>query len=361
MNKGFYGDSFKEMIARLHLYSDEWSLGKDINLANDEIFSSSSHEEIEQCFRKWAARFQPCLFGRIASRSANGVFYDFCIVDESDIEQGDMHLLNKIQGARRTWKERALNCGPSALLILFKHKALTRAKPGEQILNICQKVSNLYFVEHAPVSSDVIYTEAVPLKINEEINIFKAGVNVFYSGAHQTLNHDRRVPGGILISINSPGHLANTLVLNGHHSGISDALRFVYETAMHSVGNGGYGWDHGSATWHNVLMPDEVRNSALILRKCPHHIPENYDGTSYSSLYHTDVLIPSDVTVNESGHSAINTAEVWKWLSMDYISHDDVTGSAMDEWFAPDKISEEAIYHNPWRPLRAINSKEFIY
>ncbi len=28
----------------------------------------------------------------------------------------------------------------------------------------------------------------------------------FYSSAHRTRNHDRRIPGGILISVNAPGH-----------------------------------------------------------------------------------------------------------------------------------------------------------
>lgn len=358
---GFQGPSLSDIVNRLELYPNGKSIGPDIDLANEEILSVQNHDLIEKAFRKWAARFQPCLFGRIGSRSANGVSYDFVTIDEHDIECGDIHLINTIQDARRGWKKRALDGGASALLIFFKHTALARAKPGPQILEVCQKVSNLYLLEHSPVASDVIYTEAIPLRIGNDINIFKAGVNVFYGGAHQTLNHDRRIPGGVLISVNSPGHLASALVMNGHQPGINEAVRFVYETAMHSVGNGGQSWGGGSSTWHNSLSPNEVRASTLSLRKCPHHIPEDYSGSSYSAMYHTDVLIPHNVTVASPEKSDAHKAEVWKWLSMDYISHDEVNGDSMDEWFAPEKINEEAIYHNPWKPLRAVNSKNFIY
>jgi hypothetical protein len=80
-------------------------------------------------------------------------------------------------------------------------------------------------VENAPLQPDTIYTEAIPLRRDGGFGVFKGGINVFYSGAHRTLNHDRRVPGGILISVNSPGHLANSLVSRGMVSSIPRSAR----------------------------------------------------------------------------------------------------------------------------------------
>ena len=57
-----------------------------------------------------------------------------------------------------------------------------------------------------PIKEDVIYTESVTFQDKDGLKIYKAGVNVCYSSAHRTRNHDRRIPGGILISVNAPGH-----------------------------------------------------------------------------------------------------------------------------------------------------------
>lgn len=361
MNSGLFGRSLQEITQSLEIYPEGFSLGSDLDEANLAIEGADNSDAVASAFRKWAARFQPCLFGRIGSRSANGVNYDFFLIDEVDQSKGDLYLFNKIQEIRRTWKDRALDAKSSALLILFKNKIFSRAKPGLQALELCKKISNLYFPEHAPVKSDVIYTEAIPLKKNNEVLLFKAGVNIFYGGAHQTLNHDRRIPGGILLSINSPGHLANSLVINGLHLSLPTAVKFIYETAMHSVGNGGLSWHGGSATWHNELDPGSTRDPSLNIKKCPRHIPQNYNGKTYSALYHTDVLIPELVTVSTNLSLDPAQAEVWKWLSMDYIADSETPTSALDEWFSPDRITEEAIFHNPWPPLRAMNSKNFIY
>ena len=76
-------------------------------------------------------------------------------------------------------------------------------------------LSDLIFHEYAPVSTDVIYTEAAPLVLNGKLLLYKAGVNFFHTTAHNTANHDRRIPGGAVISINSVGHYANNLIRAG--------------------------------------------------------------------------------------------------------------------------------------------------
>ncbi|MFT4277758.1 MAG: hypothetical protein QM576_15515 [Rhodopseudomonas sp.] len=85
---------------------------------------------------------------------------------------------------------------------MFNGSRLAHLKPGASLLAICEKIGNLYLVEHAPIERDVVYTESIPLR-NSGVGLFKAGINIFYPSAHRTRNHDRRIPGGIMISINS--------------------------------------------------------------------------------------------------------------------------------------------------------------
>jgi len=361
VSHGFNGVSLDTMLQNIELYDECFDFGKDIQDVNLELFSAQCVHANEASFLKWAARFQPCLFGRIGARKANGVSYEFAVVDTSDIARGDLFVINKIQDIRRSWKTRARSGDSSALLILFKDYRLVRAKPGKQLIDLSQKIAGFYLLEHAPIAPDTIYTEAVPLDTNKGLGLFKAGINVFYSGAHMTLNHDRRVPGGMLISVNSPGHLANSLVGNGQFKSLDESVRWIYETAMHSVGNGGVSGFHKSATWHNTVVGDASRSSECPMRKLPAHIPENYCGSTYSAYYHTDVLVPAAVTEASILELPGFSPEVWDKLSLDYIAQLTAEAQGADGWFSPENINEEAIFHNPWPPLKAVNSPEFEY
>ena len=76
--------------------------------------------------------------------------------------------------------------------------------------------------------------------------LFKGGINLFYPSAHRTLNHDRRIPGGVMISTNSPGHYATSLVTRGVFDSFEEAVDEVRDIARRSIGNGGYG---GGSRW----------------------------------------------------------------------------------------------------------------
>jgi len=226
-------ESLSQVINRLEVYEEEMSLGKDIDDASQAIGSFSLNEnERHELLLNWLGRWQPCLFGRMGAKKGANVTYDICWINQVDIEKGDSYVSEKIQVARRKWKDRAYEGLASGFLIAFQHKRLVRAKPSEALLDACQRASELYIVENSPLQRDTIYTEAIPLRVRSGTGLFKAGINIFYPGAHRTLNHDRRVPVGLLISVNSPGHLANSLVMRGLMPSLKDSVRWIYETAM---------------------------------------------------------------------------------------------------------------------------------
>ena len=351
--------SLHSLIEDIDVHDSSTSFGADIDESNNALLDSKmSREDKAAAFLKWSARYQPCLFGRLGSKGLKGVGVDICWLDEEDISRGDAHLTDKIQNARREWKDRAAQGLANGFLIMFNSARLAYAKPGKKLLQACRHISNLYLIEHAPVEPDVVYTEAIPLKGRNGYGLFKAGINVFYPSAHRTRNHDRRIPGGIMISTNSPGQLANSLAQRGMAPSLESAVDMVLDLTLRSIGNGGIGHEAASSSsWHNIET-----DSAELAERCPHakslpeHVPVQGSRRFYSALYHTDVLVPNDVTADGTFDPDIGKAQAWPYLIMDYIT---VKKYPMDHvnyaLFHGHPIADEARYHNPWPPRRASN------
>lgn len=278
-----------------------------------------------------------------------------CWIDAAEIAEGDHYLQQKIQAVRRRWKENAAAGRAHGFLIMFNDPRLLDVKPGESLVELCEKISNLYLVEHAPVERDVIYTEAIPLQL-DELTLFKAGINIFYPTAHRTRHHDRRCPGGLLISVNSPGHWANSLVKHGLAPSLSEAVDRAMDTALRSIGNGGMGEvPRPTCTWHNRLSNDDTNKRSL--GKLPRYIPADYSQSTYTALYHTDVLIPVDVSIDAEIDPDLSGAEKWQHLILDYITDEAFpAGHVNYALFHGHPVPDEAMFHNPWPPRRAWNS-----
>lgn len=357
-------ESLDEIIGSLDLYPPDTSFGPDIDNVHRAMFEPGADEQAcHKAFITWAARYQPCLFGRLGAREAKGVSFDVCWITSSDIQAGDLHVTAKIQAARRAWKDRASEGLCSGFLIMFHDRRLARAKPGPRMLDACRRACELYVVENAPLQPDTIYTEAIPLRQEGGFGVFKGGINVFYSGAHRTLNHDRRVPGGILISVNSPGHLANSLVAKGIVPSLPEAVQWIFDVAMLSIGNGGIGQQgRPSSSWHNTASDAGELSARCPITHRPAYVPENYSGRTYSATCHTDVTLPTYVTVKDELDPDLAKHETWPWLVIDYISDRDTPFDHINYgFFHPHPILPEARYHNPWPPRAAHNAPLFKY
>jgi hypothetical protein len=352
--------SFADLIAALDVHDSNTSFGSDIDIAHRQMFESPhTAQENLSVFLQWAARWQPCLFGRLGSKGLKDVGIDVCWLTEDDINAGDTYVSEKIQKARRAWKERSAAGIAHGFLIMFNHPRLARAQPGIKLLEVCRRVSDLYLVEHAPIECDVIYTEAIPLQTPEGLTLFKGGINVFYPSAHRTVNHDRRIPGGVMISVNSPGHYANSLIKNGSCSSLDEAIERVMNLALNSIGNGGIGHETmPSCSWRNPVTK-ELEGGGV----CPHvtesgkSASDKYSTRTYSAFYHTDVLVPTDVTVDATLDPNLEMAEKWSHLIIDYMSSRQYSSDHVNfGLFHGAPIPDEARYHNPWPPRKAINA-----
>ncbi len=90
----------------------------------------------------------------------------------------------------------------------------------------------------------MIYTEAIPLRgCDGVLRLFKASVQLFHTGAHLRRHHDRRIPGGAMISVTAPGHYANSLVTQGLYTDLTESTQMVRRLAARSIGAGGLGDD----------------------------------------------------------------------------------------------------------------------
>jgi hypothetical protein len=361
------GINLAQLINLLPQHPYDHDFSTDINQANAAMLSPEiSAAEKLQVFFKWCSKYQPCLFGRLSSHDLKSMSLDLCWISDNDVIQGDLYVRDKMQAARRAWKDRAEQGESHGFLVLFNLKQMVFAKPGVELLNVCLRISDLYFVEHAPVDVDVIYTEAMPLRDKAgKLVMFKAGANIFYPGAHLTRNHDRRVPGGLLISINSPGHYLNSLLVRGLVSNFAEAVEYVRDLALRSIGNGGIGHEKmASLTWHN--RDPKFLESGCPVKRLPSYIPPDHSREHYSGLYHTDVLVPTSVTVDGNTIDHLNgkydKLEIWSQLRIDYL---------VETYFGPDSqnyalfhghpITEAAKYHNPWPPARPINVPGLAY
>ncbi|HEY9802575.1 MAG TPA: hypothetical protein V6D25_19590 [Leptolyngbyaceae cyanobacterium] len=357
-----------EILENLPQYSEKHDFGADINEANLVLLSDDVDvkEKVESYFN-WVRSFQPCIFGRMSAANSQGLSVNVCWISENEIAQGDLYLIEKIQTARREWKDKAELGESHGFLVIFNSRKLAFAKPSVELLDVCKHISSLYFTEHIPIEADVIYTEAMPLRDAEgNLSVFKAGANIFYTGAHKTRNHDRRIPGGLMISINSPGHYANSLVIRGLVSSFSEAVEQIRYTAWRSIGNGGIGDDRMySATWHN-RDPLKSAQECPFKKPLPPYIPEDFSTSTYSSLYHTDILVPISVTVDGTQIDELDgdyeDLEVWDQLRIDYLEEKEVKPEERNyALFYGHPITEEAKYHNPWPPIQAINKPRLAY
>ncbi|MGW4352502.1 hypothetical protein ACWELJ_10465 [Nocardia sp. NPDC004582] len=338
-------------LAALPQYPADTSFGPDIDAANQILLSTASEAVKRAAFLEWAARHQPCVFGRLATKSgpaARGLTMTLCWIGEEVIEAGREAVAERIAAARRAWKLQAATGASSAFLIMFNSRRFAYAVPGPELVRAAAELASLYLTEHAPIEPDVIYTEAIPLRGRDGVlRLFKGSVQLFHTGAHLRRHHDRRIPGGLMISVNGPGHYANSLVVQGICADLADSAPMVRRLAARSIGAGGLGDDRASSTtWHREGLPVE-RDSARW----------------FAAAYHLDVLVQSDVV----GSPALRTGpcpahEVWSWLHLDYIDARPTTDADRTHgWFHGTPIAEHDLHHNPWPPVVPIDAPDFNY
>lgn len=358
--------SVAELIAELPQLPEDSTFGADIDEAHRVLLESrTTREERREALLRWLGRSQPCLLARLAAKEASGLnaskglSFDIVWLDDDDIERGEEHLRTVIQQGRMAWKDRAARGDTSAFLIVFNSRRLAYAVPGEELIELSLRLAELYLIEVPRIAADAVYTEAVPLRDGEgRLGLFKASTQLFYSSAHLMRNHDRRVPGGLLFSVVSPGHYARSLVLRGLAEDHEKAVEFVRLTAHRSIGNGGFHHPAKlSSSWHNPAPAACPAGDGARAQD------GSVDPDLFSATYQPDVLVPREVMSDGEPRLAEHRREdVWNSLHLEYISAKPAPpGDPEYGWFNGMPIDDCAKYHNPWPPRQAENSHDFNY
>jgi hypothetical protein len=339
------------ILTELPQFPPGTSFGSDIDAANAVLLSDAPETVKRAAFFDWAARHQPCVFGRIATKTgsaAKGLGMTLCWIGESLLADGPDAVAAHIAADRRAWKQQAARGESSAFLIMFNSARLAHACPGPDLVRLCTDLASLYLTELAPIQADVIYTEAIPLRgADGVLRVFKGSVQLFHTGAHLRRHHDRRVPGGVMISVNGPGHYANALVTRGLCANLAQAAPQVRRMAARSIGAGGLGSDEAATTtWHRGGDAAE-RDTARW----------------FSAAYHLDVLVQSEVVGDPRLRIGMCPAhEVWSWLHLDYIDARRTTPADRTHgWFHGTPITEQELHRNPWVPVVPVDDPDFNY
>jgi hypothetical protein len=354
--------SVAELVAKLPQCPENSSFGADIDEAHEVLLDPrATRGERRAALLRWLGRHQPCLFARLAAKEASGITaskglsFEIVWLDDHDLERGEEHLRQVIGQGRMAWKDRAERGETSAFLIYFNSRRLALATPGDELVELSLRLAGLYLVETPGMTADGVYTEAIPLRDQDgRLELFKASTQLFYTTAHLMRNHDRRVPGGMLFSVVSPGHYARSLVLRGLVDSFDGAVDFVRLTAHRSIGNGGV--QHPaklSSSWHNPAPSPRTAGGRL----------KSIDPDSFSATYQPDVLVPGEVMSDGEARLFEHRPEdVWAALHLEYISTRTAPPGDPDfGWFNGMPVDDCAKYHNPWPPREAENSRDFNY
>jgi hypothetical protein len=266
--------------------------GQDIDAAHETLLRDGDRAAKRTALLAWLARWQPCVFGRIAARPGADAGLDVCIVDATDLDRGWEHVGQRVQQARHAWKDHALDGRTSSLQVLFTCPELAGAAPSAAMLELLCQLVGVYLPERAPIHPDRLYLDSLPLRRRDgAIEMFLANVTVFFAGAHLTAFHDHRAPGGVLLNINAIGHHTAAMTDRGRRESPAAVLERMHATALRSVGNGGIGHpERLASTWH--LDKDEQPLPPHRTGR-PAQVPDGVDPQRYGGRYHVDVAVPS--------------------------------------------------------------------
>jgi hypothetical protein len=275
----------------------------DITAVQNAIWGLDDYAELLRLISGWIAKFQPCLFGRIAAREG---LLSFCVLNEADIARGDEFVRDRIQAARTEWTREAYEGRKSGFVIWVISERIAKAAPSAALSEFAKRLVSLYLLSDA--SLDEICLEEVFLELpgyRKTTWRWASGVNYFAANADGRWWQDHRIPGGLALSVNSVGHLVKSSLIarsqrqlesevGGPTDGILptkiDSLYEALEFAMRTINMASHPVS-GPATY--LIEAETTTNGNA---RCPIKLPPNLTGKDchqYRGYYHTDITLPS--------------------------------------------------------------------
>ena len=330
-------DSVAHLISQLR--SDKWrsdiGFTAEITEASEHIWNSNSDDQSEGVLNRWITHFQPCFFGKIAAKNN---LLSFCILTESDLENSDEHISEKIQSARLRWLAEAFDGNKSGFVILAASKRIATAAPDDVTQKLAKRLAFLYLQEDIAVNYP--HLDEIQLRKHGQTEViwrWDVGVNYFSAQGDKRWWQDHRIPGGMGFSMNSVGHMvkaANLAAGMKHLEGLLDAPREEWDAskvdslekalvfAMRTIANASQ-TEWGKAT---ELLP--LDNDAPAAQQCPFSLPGDVASKNcreYRGYYHTDFTIPSEYFDGSTGRAAGHAPYS---LDFTYLFHQDVDNPA---------------------------------
>jgi len=198
------------------LKPDDWvqqvGFSLEVEAANRSLFESGASEaESSRILSDWLQAHQPCLFGRIAAK--HGAL-SYCILNESDLEQSDEAIREKIQTSRLEWTREGFEGKKSGFIILAVSPRIAYARPSPEMRELARRLCYLYL--ETEIRMDHIHLDQIYLqKPGSRLTTWKwyAGVNYFCAQGDMRWWQDHRIPGGMAFSVHSVGHLVKSGII----------------------------------------------------------------------------------------------------------------------------------------------------
>ena len=130
---------------------------------------------------------------------------DFCFLTHEELIRDEREVAGRIAKARLAWRRRARRGESHGFVILAVSETLANAEPNEALFEVARRIAELYLCRDVP--ADRIVHDELFLE-TQESRSWRVGVNYFGAQGDGRWWKDHRIPGGIGLSMNSVGHMA---------------------------------------------------------------------------------------------------------------------------------------------------------
>ena len=151
-----------ELYSTLESDPQRRQFSDEVEKAQDALFRNpDDHAAIQATLNDWLGVWQPCLFGKIASRQG---LLRFCILTEHDLLQSDTHIKAKIQAERQAWHADAFEGHASGFVLLAISRRLATARPNAALESLACQLASFHLNDQPRVVADTIRMDSIYLE-----------------------------------------------------------------------------------------------------------------------------------------------------------------------------------------------------
>jgi hypothetical protein len=235
------------------LSGDEWRKTNDFSTDFYEVGKVLLNpyarvDEKKSAIRCWLAKYQPCVFGRLAAKTDR---LRIVILEERDLQDSDENLQERLKAERSIWKRESLEGGGKhGFLLAVLSDKLQFAAPDNAYRALASHLRRLLVPQMQTVRDLVgndLTMEYLYLRspVDKALFRFKVILDFFASAGDRRWWHDHRFPGGLAFTLNSLGHMLRT---REWYENKIDLLEWSAKLGMQTIANANPHPEFGPAT-----------------------------------------------------------------------------------------------------------------